>query len=265
MVDPSPWPLLTALALVSTAVGGVAFIHSLTAGGLFLSVSVILLVSCLSRWWRDVISEASISGAHTNPVKRGMRIGMLVLILTEVMFFVVFFWSFFNAWLNPSSIISDFSFVGKMKWPPENIKTVDPFGVPLLNTVILLLSGCTVTWSHHSVVYGDVKDALKKLGVTIALGVTFTILQVREYLELGFKFREEGSKAIYSSNFYMPTGFHGFHVIVGTLFLSICWVRLYRKSMTQNDHLGFEFAVWYWHFVDVVWLFLFVFIYCLGS
>jgi cytochrome c oxidase subunit 3 len=189
-------------------------------------------------------------------VQLGLRYGMTLFIASEVMFFVAFFWAYFNFALFPEHVAGAKVAV----WPPEGVKTFYPFALPFLNTMILLLSGTTVTWAHHSLIEGDRKGLLTGLGLTVLLGLSFTFCQGVEYSHAPFHF----TGGIYPSVFFLATGFHGFHVIVGTTFLIVCWIRAYRGQFTPERHFGFEAAAWYWHFVDVVWLFLFVCIYWWG-
>jgi cytochrome c oxidase subunit 3 len=192
--------------------------------------------------------------AHTPVVKIGLRYGMALFIASEVMFFAAFFWAFFDASINPKEAIGNV-------WPPKGIVTFDPMSLPLLNTLILLTSGVTVTWAHHALREGDRKGLLQGLGLTILLGATFTCVQAYEYSHAAFAF----SGNMYGAAFFMATGFHGFHVLVGTIFLAVCWVRTVKGHFTPESHFGFEAAAWYWHFVDVVWLFLFICVYIWGG
>lgn len=251
LVDPSPWPFVSSLSALVLTIGAVLAMHDL-GKGVFLTGAGMLVLT-LFGWWRDVVREGNTPGLHTMAVQRGLRIGMVLFICSEVMFFVAFFWAYFNAALAPTEAIGHV-------WPPKNIIPFDPFDLPYLNTLILLLSGTTITWAHHALLENKRKELLQGLGLTIGLGVLFTIVQATEYSHAAFGFKD----GIYPSTFFMATGFHGFHVIVGTLFLSVCWMRAYRSEFTPNHHVGFEAAAWYWHFVDVVWLFLFVSIYCAG-
>jgi cytochrome c oxidase subunit 3 len=195
-------------------------------------------------------------------VQIGLRYGMLLFIASEVMFFAAFFWAYFDASLFPDEAKQFLrTEVTGGVWPPASVRTFDPFSLPFLNTLILLLSGCTVTWAHHALRENDRRGLVQGLGLTVLLGILFTAFQAYEYGHAAFGFRE----GIYSSTFYMATGFHGFHVIVGTLFLLVCWFRALRGDFTPQKHIGFEAAAWYWHFVDVVWLFLFVCVYWWGA
>lgn len=220
--------------------------------GIFAGFSAVLLVMWF--WWRDVVKEAVVEKAHSPVTKVGFRYGMALFISSEVMFFVAFFWAFFSASLFPSEAIGGV-------WPPANVHAIEPFDLPFLMTLILLMSGCTVTWAHHDIIEGRQASATRALAMTVGLGIIFTCLQVYEYHHASFPFKE----SIYSSAFYMATGFHGFHVLVGTIFLAVCLVRNAKGHFTADSHFGFEAAAWYWHFVDVVWLFLFAAIYWWGN
>lgn len=251
LVDPSPWPFVGSLSVLVFTIGAVLFMHDhgpwvLIAGGCFLLV-------VLAGWWRDVISEASL-GQHTPEVRQGFRYGMAFFILTEVMFFVAFFWAYFHSSLFPTEVMGNV-------WPPKGIKTLDPFGLPYLNTLLLLLSGTTLTWAHFCLLESKIKEMITQIAYTILLGWIFLCVQIYEYHHTTFAFKG----GIYPSTFFMATGFHGLHVFIGTLFLVICWFRARMGHFTADDHFGFEAAAWYWHFVDVVWLFLFVSIYWWGS
>jgi cytochrome c oxidase subunit 3 len=209
-------------------------------------------------WWRDVVKESQTPGLHTPIVRIGLRYGMTLFIASEVMFFVAFFWAYFHFALFPEHV----SGAEVAMWPPKGTLTFDPFDLPFLNTMILLLSGCTVTWAHHALLNNDQKGLIRGLTLTVLLGVIFTALQVWEYSLAPFQFYNGG---IYSSTFFLATGFHGFHVVVGTTFLFVCLIRAMKGHFTPEKHFGFEAAAWYWHFVDVVWLFLFVCIYWWGA
>ena len=259
LVRPSIWPLVGSFAAGLLAVGAVLFMHDVEWAGLQVGLKgvVIGLISVLLVmvfWWKDVIYESVTEKVHNEITEVGLRFGMALFIASEVMFFVAFFWAFFNAALFP---IEQIGFV----WPPENIEIIPPFDLPFLMTMILLLSGCTVTWAHHAVLEGDNENLVKALGLSVFLGVFFLGFQVYEYGHAAFGFTD----GIYASTFYMATGFHGFHVLVGTIFLAVCWRRAKRGHFTPEKHFGFEAAAWYWHFVDVVWLFLFIAIYWWGN
>jgi len=255
LVDPSPWPILGAFSGGVTVCGIVLAAH--TGNLLLLIVGLLMVLGTMFVWWRDVVRESRTPGMHSPVVSLGLRYGMLLFISSEVMFFVGFFWAFFNFALFPENV----SGAATPMWPPEGVHTFDPFHFPFLNTMILLLSGTTVTWAHHSLIEGDRKGMLLGLGCTVVLGLSFTMFQAIEYSDAPFKFTD----GIYPSTFFLATGFHGFHVLVGTLFLLVCWFRARGGQFDAKQHFGFEAAAWYWHFVDVVWLFLFACIYWYGA
>jgi cytochrome c oxidase subunit 3 len=250
-VEPSPWPAVGAMAAFVLAIGSIMYMHEMPFGGWIAIFGFLAILFTMFMWWRDVIKEAEYQGHHTPIVQLGMRYGMLLFIASEVMFFLAFFWAFFDASLYPDTGV----------WPPADVEPFAAFDIPLINTMILLLSGCTVTWAHAALLKGDRENMIKALGVTIVLGAAFTALQAYEYQHATFGFTD----GIYSSTFYMATGFHGFHVLVGTCFLIVCWFRARAGHFTPEHHFGFEAAAWYWHFVDVVWLFLFICIYWWGG
>ena len=259
MVRPSIWPLVGAFAAGLLAVGLVMFMHKAKLGGFEFGFKGVIIglaavLAVMFYWWKDVIFEAFTERAHSPVTQVGLRYGMALFISSEVMFFVAFFWAFFSASLFPTEAIG---FI----WPPKGMEVIEPFDLPLLMTMILLLSGCTVTWAHHAILHNNQYDALRGLGATIALGIIFLCLQMFEYGHAPFGFKDN----IYSSAFYMATGFHGFHVLVGTIFLIVCYFRAEKGHFTAKSHFGFEAAAWYWHFVDVVWLFLFIAVYVWGN
>ena len=254
LVAPSPWPLLTSEAAFGVVVSLTAFMHNYLYSHYFLFFSLFTLILCMGTWWRDVIREATFEGQHNSKVQLGLRLGMILFIVSEIMFFFAFFWAFFHSSISPAINLGSV-------WPPKGIEVLNAFGVPFLNTVILVSSGATVTWSHHAILAGDRNSALISLILTIILAVIFTYCQYFEYVNSTFTI----SDSVYGSCFYMATGFHGFHVFVGTCFLSVCLYRLYINQYTKEHHYGFEAAAWYWHFVDVVWLFLFITVYWWGN
>jgi cytochrome c oxidase subunit 3 len=251
LVEPSPWPLIASIAVLTLAIGGVLFMHKIDHYAFFAGLG--LLVITVFGWFRDIVREGNTKGTHTKAVQTGLKIGMGLFIASEVMLFAAFFWGYFHAAFSPTEAMGNV-------WPPKNIVTLNPFDLPYLNTLLLLLSGTTVTWAHHSLLDSKYKDIVKGLALTVALGLIFTTVQGIEYYHAPFGFKD----GIYSSCFYMATGFHGAHVIIGTLFLAVCLFRARRGEFTKDHHVGFEAAAWYWHFVDVVWLFLFVAIYWWG-
>jgi cytochrome c oxidase subunit 3 len=252
LVDPSFWPFFSSMATFIIPIG--IILWATDRGPWLLIVGMLFLLYILYKWWVDVINESITPGVHSSVVRKGFRYGMVFFICSEVMFFVAFFWAYFDAAIGPMESIG-------FSWPPEGLVTFDPFRVPLLNTLILLLSGTTVTWAHHLLLENDIKGAIDKTAYTVILGLIFTACQAFEYLNAPFSLSDN----VYTSAFFIATGFHGVHVIIGTIFLAVCYNRLRSGHFTKNDHFGFEAASWYWHFVDVVWLFLFVSIYIWGQ
>ena len=257
LVDPSPWPFAGAMGAFLTVLGIVFAAHGM--GWLVLILGLLAVLAVMFFWWKDVLRESRTPGMHTPVVRLGLRYGMIMFIASEVMFFVGFFWAYFNFALYPENVANAGA---HPVWPPAGVHTFDPWHLPMLNTMILLLSGTTVTWAHHGLLEGNRKALVNGLGLTVLLGLIFTACQAIEYSDAPFKFAGGG---VYSSVFFLATGFHGFHVIVGTCFLFVCWLRAMRGDFTPERHFGFEAAAWYWHFVDVVWLFLFICIYWIGA
>ena len=285
LVNPSPWPLIASIATTIMMIGAVVWMKGIAPSdgdplaaallsegkaALFFAGLAGVLLSAFG-WWADVIKESR-AGDHTPVVQIGLRYGMIMFIASEVMFFAAFFWMFFEMavfnearaqipelanWAETAAAWST--------WPPRGVETLDPWQLPLLNTVILLLSGTTVTWAHHALQVGDRSAARTGLIITVLLGILFTAVQVYEYQHILHEhlfFNEEAvNSGLYGSIFFMATGFHGFHVLLGTIFLAVCLLRLMAGQFTPQKHFGFEAAAWYWHFVDVVWLFLFAFVY----
>nr|YP_009939492.1 cytochrome c oxidase subunit III [Chrysomela vigintipunctata]QNV48733.1 cytochrome c oxidase subunit 3 [Chrysomela vigintipunctata] len=252
LVDASPWPILGSLSSMITMIGLIKWFHLYNNNLFILGMSIMMLI--MYQWWRDITREGTYQGLHTLKVTKSLRWGMILFITSEVFFFISFFWGFFHNSLSPSIELG-------MIWPPKGILTFNPIEIPLLNTLILLTSGLTITWSHHSLMENDYNQSLQSLALTVMLGVYFTILQAYEYIEAPFTI----SDSVYGSSFYMATGFHGLHVMIGTMFLLVCLIRHYYMHFSVIHHFGFEAAAWYWHFVDVVWLFLYVSIYWWGS
>nr|YP_010432123.1 cytochrome c oxidase subunit III [Orius strigicollis]USW04720.1 cytochrome c oxidase subunit III [Orius strigicollis] len=252
LVDYSPWPLTGSIGAMTLTSGMIMWFHKNNMSLYILGVMIVLLT--MYQWWRDITREGTFQGKHTIKVSNGLKMGMILFIVSEVLFFVSFFWSFFHSSLAPTIEI------GNM-WPPKSIMVFNPMQIPLLNTMILLCSGISVTWAHHSLMESNQSQATQGLFITIMLGVYFTILQGYEYVESAFTM----SDSVYGSCFFMATGFHGMHVMIGTLFLTVCLIRHSMFHFSKNHHFGFEAAAWYWHFVDVVWLFLYISIYWWGS
>ena len=293
LVNPSPWPIVGSIAAFMMAVGAIVWMKThgapsatllgMRGPALFTAGFVGVLVT-MALWWRDVIKEAH-GGDHTPVVRLHLRYGMILFIASEVMFFVAWFWAYFDASLFPAAVeplpITDANgivsasknLIGMVDrntltggvWPPKSspnfTSTFDPWGLPLVNTLILLLSGTTVTWAHHALLENNRRGLIWGLAVTVVLGLLFTACQAYEYGHAAFKF----SGHIYGATFFMATGFHGVHVIIGTIFLAVCLFRAMKGHFSPKQHFGFEAAAWYWHFVDVVWLFLFICIYVIGG
>nr|YP_010865784.1 cytochrome c oxidase subunit III [Sclomina xingrensis]WGT89866.1 cytochrome c oxidase subunit III [Sclomina xingrensis]WGT89879.1 cytochrome c oxidase subunit III [Sclomina xingrensis]WGT89892.1 cytochrome c oxidase subunit III [Sclomina xingrensis]WGT89905.1 cytochrome c oxidase subunit III [Sclomina xingrensis]WGT89918.1 cytochrome c oxidase subunit III [Sclomina xingrensis] len=251
LVDVSPWPLTGSIGAMTLTSGMVMWFHKNSMSLYMLGVLILLLT--MIQWWRDISREGTYQGKHTLAVTQGLKLGMILFIISEVLFFVSFFWAFFHSSLSPTVEIST--------WPPKGILTFNPMHVPLLNTMVLLCSGLTVTWAHHSIMEKNFTQTKSALIITVMLGVYFTVLQAYEYYEASFTI----SDSVFGSCFYMATGFHGIHVIIGTTFLMVCLMRHLMNHFSSKHHFGFEAAAWYWHFVDVVWLFLYISIYWWGS
>ena len=254
LVTQSPWPLLGGIAAFTLTTGSAMYFHAYNWGFFIMILGLLNVILIMLLWWRDVLREATFQGHHTLRVQWGLKMGFILFVVSEIMFFIAWFWAFFHSSLAPAVQIGSV-------WPPLGIECLNPFHVPLLNTIVLLSSGVTVTWSHHAISENKYNETVFSLILTILLGLDFTFLQALEYLTASFFI----SDSIYGSIFYMTTGFHGFHVICGTIFLIVCLFRILNNQVTSTRHIGYEFAIWYWHFVDIVWLFVFSLIYCWGS
>jgi len=250
LVDPSPWPFTAASGALMLTTGTVLYVHKYFGGFTLALNGFFIILYCMYTWWRDIVREATFEDMHTVAVQKGLRLGMLLFILSEVMFFFAFFWAFFH-----SSIAPVYNIGGV--WPPKAITTINTYTIPLTNTFILLSSGATVTWAHHALTARAKKHSIIALIFTLVLAILFTGFQGFEYVNAPFNI----SDGVYGSCFYMATGFHGFHVFIGTIALFVSLIRLVLGHFTRTHHFGFESAIWYWHFVDVVWLFLFVNVY----
>ncbi|MBO6639426.1 MAG: cytochrome c oxidase subunit 3 [Roseitalea sp.] len=272
ILDPSPWPLIGSVGALIMAIGGIGWMQAAQGNEFsFLGIpmanpwtfliGLLIVLYTMFGWWSDTVRE-SLQGHHTKVVSLHLRYGMIMFIASEVMFFVAWFWAVFDA----SLFFDEAQQVGRMEytggqWPPAGLEVLDPLHLPLYNTVILLLSGTTVTWAHHALLHNDRQGLKMGLWLTILLAVLFTCVQVYEFVIAPYSF----SESLYGATFFMATGFHGFHVFVGTIFLIVCLVRAYAGQFTPEKHFGFEAAAWYWHFVDVVWLFLFFVVYIWGT
>nr|UAA82157.1 cytochrome c oxidase subunit III [Micranisa ralianga] len=252
LVTLSPWPLLMSFSVMTTLVGLVNWFNNFNFYLFIFGVYLIML--CMFQWWRDVVRESTFQGFHTKIVVNGIKLGMMLFIISEIFFFISIFWCYFHMFLSPSIEIGSL-------WPPKNIQTFNPYSIPLLNTLILLSSGVSVTWCHYSLIMSKYYNSIISMFITIFLGSIFTIYQYIEYMEAPFTF----SDSVYGSIFFMATGFHGLHVIIGTIFLMINFIRIIKLNFSSFHHFGFEAAAWYWHFVDVVWLFLYLLVYFWSS
>lgn len=256
IVKPSFWPLAVSIFVFTTLLYTILQFHykNFFDTSFLLTFSIFLIIWTAGSWWFDICIEAFRGGHHTIKVQLGIRLAMALFIISEVMFFFGFFWAFFHSSLAPSVAIGGV-------WPPQGIQLISAYDVPLLNTAILLFSGILVTWSHRAILSNDFEFALDSLAATIFLALLFTRLQYNEYTDSKFLI----SDSIYGSCFYLMTGFHGIHVFIGTCFLCVCLVRMESSHFSRYYHFGFEAAIWYWHFVDVVWIFLFFFVYWWGG
>ena len=276
ILPPSIWPIVGAFSALAMAVGGIMWMHKADPNGFLFFAGFAAVLFTFYGWWRQVVREAH-AGDHTPVVALHLRYGMILFIASEVMFFVGWFWAWFDFSLFPAALevvinhetgkaavtnlLGQEGAAAVAQWPPKGIEVIDPFHLPLLNTLILLCSGTTVTYAHHALIHGDRKGLKTGLWATILLGALFSAIQAYEDLYAPFPF----AGLNYSAAFFMATGFHGFHVLVGTIFLIVCLARVYKGHFTPRQHFGFEAAAWYWHFVDVVWLFLFIAVYVWGG
>nr|YP_010554638.1 cytochrome c oxidase subunit III [Ceratopsyche cerva]UYO79271.1 cytochrome c oxidase subunit III [Ceratopsyche cerva] len=249
LVNFSPWPLISAFGTMIMMMGLIKWFKEFSLNYLMM-IGLMIISITMIQWWRDVSRESTFQGLHTIQVNMNMRWGMILFITSEVFFFLSFFWSFFHSSLSPNMEL------GSM-WPPLNLQMFNPFHIPLLNTLILLISGISVTWSHQSILENKFKESSQSLLITIILGIYFSMIQLYEYIQAPFSIAD----SIFGATFFVATGFHGLHVLIGTMFLTVCLYRLNNNHFSMNHHFGFEAASWYWHFVDVVWIFLFTFMY----
>ncbi len=252
LVEYSPWPLVGSLGAFFLTVGFASWFHSY--GLVCVIFGLLLILITILQWWRDIVREGTHQGFHTNQVSVGLRWGILLFITSEVCFFFAFFWAYFHRSLAPTLELGSC-------WPPVGVDFLNPFSVPLLNTAVLLASGVSVTWAHHALMEKDRLNGIYGLVVTVLLGGYFTFLQAGEYYDVSFSL----SDGVFGSVFFVATGFHGLHVLIGRIFLAVCLCRVVFFHFSDGHHFGFEAAAWYWHFVDVVWLFLYLCIYWWGS
>jgi len=254
LVSPSPWPLYISICLLSLTTSTALSMHNFSNAYYLLYLALIMVILSMLLWFRDITAEGTFLGNHTMAVQRGLNVGVILFIISEVLFFAAIFWAFFHSALTPTIELG-------AQWPPLGVEPINPFELPLLNTVILLSSGATITYAHHSLIKGERKGSLYGSIATIILAIVFTTFQGIEYSVSSFTL----SDGVFGTCFFFGTGFHGLHVIIGTIFLSVGFWRIFAYHLTDNHHLGFEAGILYWHFVDVVWLFLFIAIYYWGS
>jgi len=245
LVHPSPWPLLASIGALMLTTGFVLYVHRFVSEWELLKIGAAVIVCSVGAWWRDIIREATFEDQHSAVVRKGLRLGMALFIISEIMFFFSFFWAFFHSSLSPVFSIGSV-------WPPAAISVIYVSTIPLTNTLILITSGAAVTWSHGSLSYRSKRSSLASLLITISFAVIFTYFQTLEYTDAPFNI----SDGIYGSCFYLTTGFHGFHVAAGTLALVVAFIRFILNHFTKDQCFGFDSAIWYWHFVDGVWIFL---------
>lgn len=249
ILDVSQHPITASCAALGVFTGMGLMMHGIVLGGYSVLGAGVILVIAAAIWWKDITKEG-ISGDHTKVVQTGIRLGVLIFIVSEVLFFFSFFWAYFHVALGPEMAIGG-------QWPPIGVQALSAYEVPLLNTAVLVSSGGSVTWAHHAIMRGDKKTAIMALMLTVGLGGIFTMLQAMEYFETSYTIAD----SVFGSVFFVATGFHGLHVIIGTIFLFVALGRLITNSLTKDHHVGFETAAWYWHFVDIVWLFLYTWVY----
>nr|YP_010585957.1 cytochrome c oxidase subunit III [Plectrocnemia tsukuiensis]UZZ43693.1 cytochrome c oxidase subunit III [Plectrocnemia tsukuiensis] len=248
LVNYSPWPIIGSWGTMIFMMGLIKMFNKMNTN--LMNLGLLIIILTMIQWWRDITRESTNQGFHTKKVMMNMKWGMIMFIISEILFFTSFFWAFFHSTLSP---IIDLG----MLWPPKNIQPFNPFKIPLLNSIILLSSGITVTWTHQMILMNNKKKSMLSLMFTIMLGVYFTMIQIMEYKEAPFSLND----SIYGTTFFVTTGFHGLHVLIGTTMLIISMMRLKMNHFSMNHHIGLEVTIWYWHFVDVVWLFLFIFMY----
>nr|YP_009733513.1 cytochrome c oxidase subunit III [Krisna concava]QHV34351.1 cytochrome c oxidase subunit III [Krisna concava] len=251
MVNMSPWPIISSLGVMTMMMGTIMLMKSMKFE--LLAIGTITIYLCMFNWWRDVTRESTFQGNHTKKIIIMMKSGMTLFIISEVFFFLSFFWTFFHSSLAPNFEIG-------MMWPPQGVKTLNPMNVPMLNTMILLCSGMSITWAHNSLMMNKMNMTKQSMIITILLGLYFTLIQMMEYYETSFCI----SDSIYGSTFFIMTGFHGIHVIIGTIFITISFMRMMKFHLSEYHNVGFELSAWYWHFVDLVWLFLYMSLYWWG-
>jgi len=254
VLEPSLWPFFSAFGLFFFVTGIAFSMHYVVTGYYILIIGLLILILTSVFWFLDISREAVVNGYHTKIVRQGLTLGFLFFITSEIMLFFGFFWAFFHSALSPSIEVGTI-------WPPVGLRVIPVFEFPLFNTFVLIISGFSVTWVHRAISLGSFKDSIDGFMITILLGLFFIFLQGLEYYESTFNLQD----GVYPSAFFMLTGLHGCHVIVGVCFLFVCFISLLSNHYLTNHYLRLVFAIWYWHFVDIVWIILFLSVYCWGS
>ena len=254
LVKNSVWPLFTALGGFFLVSGLGFYMHRINFGFLILLIGFLILLICAFFWFNEIIQEAVYEGAHTKVVKWGLKNGFYLFLTSEVMLFFGFFWAFFHSSICPAIEIGS-------HWPSYGIIAIKTWQYPFYNTAILIISGFAVTWAHQAMALGSFRGSLDGILTSICLGLLFIVLQAIEYYEADYSIID----GIYGSAFYMLTGLHGMHVIIGILFLIICCFRLLQNHFTTQHYLGLIFAIWYWHSVDIIWIMVFLSVYFWGN
>lgn len=253
IVEPSPWPIIASISALSVTYS-TAIWANYSSWNIILPIGLVIAIITIFCWTHDIFSEASTQGEHSKKAEKALKTGIILFITSEVFLFISFFWAFFQRRLAPNVEEG-------VNWPPKSINPFNPIEVPILNTILLVSSGASITWSHHAIHANKIKEIFLTLLVTIILGGTFTIFQAIEYWNAEFTITD----STYGCSFFIATGFHGLHVLIGSTFLAICLIQIKKITISNNKFIRFEAAAWYWHFVDVVWLFLLISIYWWGS
>nr|QHF17718.1 cytochrome c oxidase subunit III [Vespa basalis] len=248
MVTISPWPLILSINIMLLLISMIKWFYFMKINLMIMTIMSMSLT--LIQWWRDIVRESTFQGMHTSNIISNLKLSMILFITSEVFFFISLFWAYFHSSLSPSIEIG-------MLWPPKNIIMFNPYDIPLLNSIILITSGITITWSHNSLINKNINTAWMTLLYTIFLSLLFSTCQYLEYKSAPFTMAD----SIFGSIFFFVTGFHGIHVIIGTTFLIVCLLRMISNHFSNNHHFGYEAAIWYWHFVDIVWLFVYTWLY----
>nr|AZL93184.1 cytochrome c oxidase subunit 3 [Diapriidae sp. ZJUH_2016010] len=247
IVSNSPWPIIFSINLMNFIISNLLMMNM--KNNKFLLIMMMLLIIIMMNWWKNLMLESLMQGFRTIKCKIMMKFSMILFILSEIMFFMSMFWCYMHMYLSPSIEIGSI-------WPPKNIEMFNPFLIPLINSIILITSGMTLTYSHYLMINNKFIKSIIYMYMTIILGMMFTTIQIYEYKMSFFNI----SDSIYGSIFFMLTGFHGLHVIIGTIFLITSLKNMYNKFSKMNN-LSFELSSWYWHFVDFIWLMVYTLVY----